>query len=429
MKKLSIISASLFTVLAGIIQFTQPAYASEDTTKTEDTFVVTTDEKSDFTSIGFGHNLLLAGNNIVNETTTKGLLFSFGNQLGLQTKSDYTFIAGNIIEFSGETEHDVFIAGNSVTLSNSAKIGRDTFIASNTVLVDADLPGDFSAAAAKVVLNNVKINGNVNLDVAEASFTGQVTINGRLIINDDAIIAGLSNVKYESIEKYENVKYEVTATQILTAKIFSILGLFVTMVIVLALFARTDDKVNREMTTLQFGKDLVIGFCALVFIPIISIFLIVSFFAAPAGLVVLALYLVMLYLAQGFAGLWVGKLILQKLLKFKGNRFLEVLLGVIILVFAGMIPNFGWTVTFVAEVLGLGLILQSINPDHKRNPEILTQDSRSSAAEEAQVVETKGSKKSSKPADKKSSSTKLANEAQSAATSDTDVSTKDQKED
>lgn len=386
MKK-SIIIGAIATVLVGIGQFAQTVFAAEDPKEIESTFSVTENEAEDLASIRFGRNLLVAGNNVINKSISKGLLFSFGNQLGLETKSDYTFIAGNIIEFSGETERDLFVAGNSIAISDSAKIGRDTFIAGNTISVNTDLPGDFSAAAAKVIFNDVKIDGNVNLDVADVTFTGKVEIAGKLILNDDATVSGLSNAKYASLEKYENIEYEATATEILFGKIFSIFGLFVTMVIILALFARTDEKIDHEMTALQFGKDLVIGFCALVFIPIISVFLMISFFAAPAGLVLLVTYLVMLYLAQGFAGLWVGKLIIKKLLRSKGNRFLEVLLGIVVLTCAGMVPGFGWTLSFTAEVLGLGLILQSVNPSRKQDPRILTQDSQP-VAEPRETAET-----------------------------------------
>lgn len=421
MKKSILISAFAVAFL-GFAQFAQPVFAAEDnkdtktseTKEVEGTFAISTDNSDDLVTARFGRNLLVAGNNVIDKSTVQGLLFSFGNQMGVQSSAEYTFVAGNIIDFSGTTKRDLFIAGNSITLSESAKIGRDTFVAGNTVAVNVDLPGDFSAGAAKVTFDDVKIDGNVNLDVAEVSFTGSVEIAGQLIINDDAVISDLHNAKYASLEKYENVKYEATATEILISKILSIAGLFVTMVIVLALFARTDTKIDREMTAVQFGKDLVIGFCALVFIPIISVFLMMSFFAAPAGIVLLAIYLIMLYLAQGFAGFWIGKLIIKKILRSKGNRFLEALLGITILSFVTMLPSFGWTISFAAEVLGLGLILQSINPSRKQNPNILTQDSQPTEKEtitEAEVVESEPEVKKSNKTAKTSKPIKTADSA------------------
>lgn len=408
MKKI-IITIAAAIGLIGLGQSAQPAFAAEDSNPIESTFAITENETNDLASIRFGRNLLVAGNNVIDESTVKGLLFSFGNQLNLGTRSDYTFVAGNIIDFTGETERDLFIAGNAITLSESSKIGRDTFVAGNTVSVNTNLSGDFFAAAAKVVFNNIKIDGNVNLDVAEVAFTGEVEIAGSLILNSDAVVSGLGNAKYASLEKYENIEYDPTATEILVGKVLSILGLFITMVIILALFARTDEKIDQEMSALQFGKDLVVGFCALVFIPITSIFLLISIIAAPAGIVLLVTYLIMLYLAQGFAGFWIGKLIIEKLLRSKGNRFLEALLGIIVLVFAGMVPGFGWTISFTAEVLGLGLILQSINPSRKRIA--CAQSSQSTAADgitEAEVVKSQtesSTKKAAKASDEDTTST------------------------
>lgn len=213
-------------------------------------------------------------------------------------------------------------------------------------------------------MRDVKIDGNVDLAVEYVAFEGKVEITGKLSFNEDADVVGLSNATYHELEKYEVVEYNITSAEIWTARLLSIIGLFITVVVVMALFPATDKRVKKELTLVQFGKDLVIGLITLIGIPFITIFLLISFFAAPAGLVLLAVYLVMLYLSQGFAGLYLGKVIFEQLFKGKMNKFIEALVGIVIILLLSMLSPL---VNVLAIILGLGLIMQSIKPNRQKS--------------------------------------------------------------
>lgn len=365
----------------------QPVSAASDIP--EETFRY--EESGSTSTMWMGQNLFLAGNNVINNTTSRGILFSTGNQLDLQTKSDYAFVAGNIINYNAETEKDLFVAGNAITIQKDARIGRDVFAAGNNIKLEANIPGAFSATGATITIRDAKINGNVDLAVDRLSFEGKVEISGKLKINSDASIDGLDNVSYQELERYEVVEYETTAADILVGKILSIAGIFITFVIIMAMFPGVNHRVSKELTTIQFGKDLLIGIVTLVFVPIIVIFLLISFIGAPAGIVLLVTYLVMLYVSQGYTGLWLGKMIIEKLIHGKINAFLELLIGVTLLTLLIMIPWIGGYIWLLSTLLGLGLFMQSIKPNRRKNisnPE----------AKEAEIVnetETKSVKKAS----------------------------------
>ena len=129
------------------------------------TFVAELDDSEQ--SIGFwaGKSFLLAGNNLKSNTDVRnGLLLAAGNNLQLSGQSEYGFLFGNIIKFSGSTQRDLYIAGNGVTLASDAKIGRDVFVASGELRIETDLPGDLSVTADRLVINEgITINGNVNI--------------------------------------------------------------------------------------------------------------------------------------------------------------------------------------------------------------------------------------------------------------------------
>lgn len=353
---------------------TQPTISVQDT---EDTAI-----------LRFGQNLFLAGNNLIDSTTTNGIVFSAGNQLSLKSKSEYAFVAGNIIDFNATTEKDLFVAGNIINVNEDAKIGRDTFAAGNAVTVTADLPGNLAVTSNKLTLRDVKIDGNVDLAVEYVAFEGKVEITGKLSFNEDADVVGLSNATYHELEKYEVVEYNITSAEIWTARLLSIIGLFITIVVVMALFPATDKRVKKELTLVQFGKDLVIGLITLIGIPFITIFLLISFFAAPAGLVLLAIYLVMLYLSQGFAGLYLGKVIFEQFFKGKMNKFIEALVGIVIILLLSMLSPL---VNVLATILGLGLIMQSIKPNRQKSNQKPSRQTPPDEGliEEAEIAEAK----------------------------------------
>lgn len=359
------------------------------------TFAIAEDDDS--ATFRMGRNLFFFGNNVFGKADTNGLLFSFGNKVSLKGKSDYAFIAGNSVTYNSETAKDLFVAGNIITISAPGKVGRDVFATGNQINVrDIDLPHDFAAGANQVTFHNVKIAGDVNLDVASVVFDGSVEIAGKLIVNSGADITGWGNVTYSELEKYENIDVEPTATEILVGKLISIASLFLAMVLAIALFPDIKQRVENQLSVAQFGKNLVIGLCVLVFIPILSIFLLMSFIGAPVGIILIALYSIMVYLSQGFSGLWLGKLILEKGFNFNANAFIEALFGIVIIVALSALPGVSALTWMLSTLLGLGLILQSVDPRSKINTETTaSSQSAKTKTQKAKVVKTKSAKNKS----------------------------------
>lgn len=384
--KYKLIIGTLLATVFGAQVAAQPVSAVGERSVREirDTFVEE-DVNDDSSSLTFGHNLLLAGNSFESKANTSGLLLSAGNIMDLGTKSEYAFVAGNAISIEGEVEKDLFVAGNSITIDKAAKIGRDIFAAGSQVYVETDhLNGDLSVTAGKVAFRTgTVIDGNVNLAVGDLVVDGKVEIKGKLVINSDATIHGESNLSYAEISKYEPDESEVEPAGIFISAILGIIALFIVFVIILAMYPRIDQKVEHELSSLQFGKDLVIGICALFLIPVISVFLFISVIGSLAGVVLTLAYIIMLCLSQAFAGFWLGKLIMEKAFHNKVNPFLEALIGIVILQAVGLIPFVGGYVTLIAVVTGLGIILQCLRGRAKKV------EHRHSTVEEAEVVEEK----------------------------------------
>lgn len=354
----------------------------------------------------FGKNLLFAGNNATARQISRGLLFAAGNNLRLETQSEYAFAAGNNLTLtSAATEKDLFVAGNTVSILDKVKIGRDLFAAGNTFLLQADVPGDVSVGANKVVLDNVTIKGNVNLDAEYITFQSQVKIIGTLSYNDDASLSGLTNVEYGKLETYTPTSHTTTAGEIWLAKMMSVIGLFFTITIILLVFPRTKTRLAREADVQRFGVDLMIGLVFVIAVPLLSLLFLMSFFAASTGIFLIGVYLLIFYLAKAFAGAWLGHVIVEKLCRGSLPMILEALIGILIITCVAMIPGLGFMVSVLALVLGSGLIIACLRSGSQKSSD----DKRVYyAAADADIADSSSTKpsRSSKSATPKSSVSK-----------------------
>lgn len=404
------ILSSIFLALATVTMFGAPVFAEGDVAPQpeqkaiEPTFSEEINEQANYVKLRFGKNQLFAGNNLDINAKSSGLLFAFGNQLQLGAESEYSFVAGNLINYSATTEKDLFIAGNIIDLESDAKIGRDVYAAGYRVILSSNLRGDFSAGADQVVLRDVEVAGNVNLDAANIFFEGNISIAGTLSYNDDAQVHGLDNVKAAKVETYVAPSYTLTAAELWLSKLMSIISFVLAAVVVLAFSARLRKQVAGEKAVQAFGANLVAGFVVLLLVPIVSILLLMSYFAAPLGIMMILMYVIMIYLAQALAGAWLGHVIVAKLLRSQAHIFIETIIGIIVLVCCSMIPGLNVITTFLAILLGLGIIVRSVKPGKNNEVEAAPVDSpiekRPKVAKASKSTKAKNSapkSKSSKP--------------------------------
>lgn len=321
---------------------------------------------SDAGAFWFGKNLLYAGNNVTVDNISRGLLFAAGNTLQLNSQSEYAFVAGNTITFHAATEKDLFIAGNMATVSKDAKVGRDIFAGAYSFTLEANVPGDVSVGASRVIIKDATIKGNVNLDVDTVTFEGQVQIDGTLSCNDDATIAGLTSVKYGKLETYTSTRHATTAGELWLTKMMSVVGLFFTIAIIFLVFPGAKKGIAREATVQRFGVDLILGIGFVVIVPLLSIIFLLSFFAASTSIFLIGVYLLVLYLAKAFAGAWLGHVIVEKLCHCALPMLVEALVGILVITCASMIPGFNFLVSTLTLVLGAGLIIACLRPGEKK---------------------------------------------------------------
>ena len=351
----------------------------------------------------FGKNVFYAGNNVTVNNISRGLLIAAGNNLQLESQSEYAFAAGNTIVFRAAIEKDLFLAGNTVSITNDAKVGRDVFATGNTFSLEADLSGDVSVAAGSIVLNDVVIKGNANFDAETITFQGQVQIDGTLNYNDDATVSGLTNVKYGKLETHVSASRSTTAGEIWLTKMMSVAGLFFTIAIIFLVFPGAKQAIAREADVQRFGVDLMLGFGFVMIVPLLTLIFLMSFFAVSTSIFLIVVYCLVFYLATAFVGAWLGHVIVEKLCHCTLPMLVEALIGILLIACASMIPGLSFIVSTLTLVLGAGLIMACLRSGSDKKQASSDDKHIYYAATETPAKPSK----SSRPA-KKTSATKLA---------------------
>ena len=103
-----------------------------------------------------------------------------------------------------------------------------------------------------------------------------------------------------------------------------------------------------------------IGFVALVFIPVLSIILMITGILTALGVISLVLYGLFLYLASIVATLYIAKSLFPNM-----NNYLRYFLTLLFISILRLIPIIGGLVAFIVLCLGLGLILHLIKNEIK----------------------------------------------------------------
>lgn len=362
--KFGLVSVLLVALVSLVVAVPALAIEPRENTLAENSqpFLSVNEDDDDVAQIKFGQNLLYAGNNATNSSSTDGLLLSFGNRMEVRGDGEYNIAAANVLEIHGVTRKDLFAAGNLVRIAEDAEIGRDVYIAGNEVRIENNLSGDLAITASKVTFNNATIDGDVNLAAGQIIFGQNVTITGTLVYNDDAKISGLDNASVAHTDTYASTKVEMTAAELWMSQAIEVIGTFVIALILIIVFPRLKNRIAAESTVQRFGVNFLSGLGFLILVPTLSILLMVSVFGIKAGILLLVAWLLVICLTGVFTGLWLGHLVVEKLFRSHVPFAVEAAVGILLLGCCALIPGIDTIVALFSVIFGTGLMIACIRP-------------------------------------------------------------------
>src|SRR5207302_1136322 len=239
--------------------------------------------------------LLAAGNNVRMEGVVNGDLLVFARTLEVRGT-----VKG--AEVSGSVGRDLTMAGGSLTLPSTARVG-----------------GNLTA----------RVRHLKNVEIA-----------------DGATIAGKRDIQVR-VRKSQFTRprfYFYQAIWLAAAMLVGWLGL----VLVPGFFEACTQAVGSGWRS--FG----LGFGTLVVVPVTIIVAAITLVGIPVSFMLLAMYLTAIYLAKIWVGAFLGRALLKPAKVTKRDSLLGLLVGLLILGIVGFVPYLGGLIRLVVLCLGLG---------------------------------------------------------------------------
>lgn len=307
----------------------------------------------------------LLGGNIFVEGVIDGDLIAAGGQI---------IVRGNIIQDARLAAGQVNIDGNidgsltaltgNLQIASNATVGKSIVAGAGTAILSGPIGQGATIGAGDLRVEN-SVGSNVVAGVSQLVLAPQAKIAGDLTywsdkqvkIEEGAVVEGKTtqNIpqKAQAKEKQEAQRFFQGFKFAFT--IFS----FISALIIGLLFIKLAPVHAQRVSTIVSKNPLqafLIGFAALILIPITSIIIMITIVGIPIGILFLFLYFLGIFLAKIAVALAVGSKILESQ-KQKPNLFLALLLGLAIWAAISVVPIIGAITGFFVVTVGLGAIM------------------------------------------------------------------------
>ena len=286
-------------------------------------------------------NLDAFGGTIVVHGTVDGDLSAFGGDVLVtgDVTGDVSAFAGNV-RIAGTVGGNVDATGGNVYLDPGATVGGALSAAAGNVVVAGTVGGNAELAGGTVTLTETAtIDGDVEYAVGE---DGEFTDRG-------ASVGG-------TVTRTEELEPGPLDEPLVPGWIFDVYGFFVNLLlgaVLLLAFPRFSGSVSNRV-----GDDPVrtgaIGLITLVAIPLVLFALLITIIGIPLALVGGLLFGLLLWVGLVYGRFAVGAWLLS--LVDVENRWLGLVVGLVVLGLVAAIPWLGGLVDFVVLLLGLGAV-------------------------------------------------------------------------
>lgn len=333
---------------------------AQENIKEGDEYLVGQDITVDYTIDG---NLYVFGNTVTINSQIVGDVFVFANQVVVE-KDGYIYsnlfacaqsvtvkgvvydayvCTDNFTITGGYIYRDLRIAANAVNISGV--VGRNAYVGCNTLTFEnnnADGTSEDITSSKGIINGNLEYSAKNEASIPTGCVIGESKFTPIVIDNDVSIVDYVSSLAS-----------------------FLCLVIFIWLVLLWLspkFLGNTNDLLKTKISSISLY-----GILGLILIPVASVLLMFSGIAANAGLLLLALYIILLCVSKTFFTIAVNKFVCTKLKIEKTACIFGMLLISSIVVWAvGLIPYVGSILSFIMIWIGLGIVLTYVIPSHSR---------------------------------------------------------------
>ena len=362
-------SALLMTALALPTAAQQPPAAPEPVERDlgSDHFVAGGTVSIDKSVAG---DLVAAGGNVdVSAAVGGDAVVAGGNvRLGAAIKQD-VYAAGGRISVNGPVQRNVRVVGGTVEIGPEAKIGGNVTIGGGEVRVTGAIDGYLQVGGGRVLIDG-PVGGNVEVGSGDIELGPNARIGGKLrYASRDELKLDTAALVRGGIERFSPPDDWLARSGVHerggrgAGWVWSI-GLMVIAAILVAAFPGVYTRVRTSVRE-RWAFSLLVGFIALVCIPVAALISMFTVIGVPLALAAIALYLVLLLVGYVTAGISFGTMALARFQPERASRtawrVAAAALGMLAISLLGRVPWVGSVVVLAAMLLGMGALLLQLS--------------------------------------------------------------------
>ncbi len=300
---------------------------------------------------------------------------------------DIFIISSGTVTIDSYVSGNVFVCAKNVEVTNNANIGATLFCASDTLSIDGNINGSVYAVSQSLNLKESTyiicdlfvasdtttfagyIGRNVHISCSNIEFSENTNINGNFNYSSNNEINIPEKVVKGKVNytKYEDEDNTISISQYIYSFISFIVVAIILYVIFRLLKARFIDE-SKENFVSNLPKYILFGILGLIVPPIAFVILLMLNVTISLAFMLLALYLVFMMISSSVAIIALSQLVVEKLKdKIKLNDTAKLIITIIILSIIykllQLVPIFGFIVTLIIVVIGLGIFIKNILPE------------------------------------------------------------------
>src|SRR6202163_2218109 len=301
-------------------------------------------------------DLLAFGRTVEVRGTVKGDLISCAQRTEVSgTVEGHIYTLSHSLDLEGQLGHSIYGLVQSLHVDDRGRVGEGIVVAAG----DASLEGVVKRSV-NIFTGNGDVSGSIGRDLMMAggslTLTNTARVGGNLSarvrqlkevhIADGAIIGGKRDIQVRVRESsFTRPRfYFHQAVWLAGAILVGWLG----MLLFPGFFQATTQLVGSGWLSLGLGVGVLAG------VPVAIVVIAITLVGFPLSLMLLTLYLAAIYLAKVWVGAFLGRILLKPSGVTKGDWLLGLLVGLLILTIAGFIPYLGGLVRLGVVCLGLG---------------------------------------------------------------------------
>lgn len=270
-------------------------------------------------------------------------------------------ILSGTVTLSGNVGGDVVMFGGQLTVTSSARINGNIVMSGGQLDMRGQVTGDIGGAVGSSTIGGT-VGGSVdlntgNLDITNtARITGPVTVTGKQDANVASGAQVTGGVTHNTVSPWGGTESPIQA---ISGGLLRTLWMLVTGGLIVLVAPRLAQWLGRNGQ--RVIPALPLGLLAAIALPIIAIVLMATVIGFPAGMIVLFMFGIALYITQAVAGMAIGRFILPSSWNdsSRGYLLLAMTLGVIIIALFRFLPlPWVWAVvSTIVTLWGLGAIV------------------------------------------------------------------------